>query len=92
MTVSRRLLAEGISVDVVQVEQVAAHQLRLAFSDGTRRTVDFGPFLLSSRHPEIRSFLQPEKFASFKVEQGDLLWGDYELCFPVADLYEGRIQ
>ena len=84
-------LAESINVDVMQAEQVATYQLRLAFSDGTKRIVDFGPFLRNSSHPEIRSFLQPEKFASFKVEHGDLLWGDYELCFPVADLYEGSI-
>ena len=22
---------------------------------------------------------------------GDLFWDDYDLCFPIADLYEGRI-
>jgi hypothetical protein len=84
-------LAEGISMDVVQAKHLGAYQLRLAFSDGTEHIVDFGPFLERSGHPEIRSFLKPEKFASFRVEQGDLLWGDYELCFPVADLYEGHI-
>jgi hypothetical protein len=84
-------LAEGVGIDVVQAKQLGAYQLRLDFSDGTERIVDFGPFLERSGHPEIRSFLQPEKFASFRIEQGDLLWGDYELCFPIADLYEGRI-
>ena len=84
-------LAEGAGVDVVQAKHLRDYQLQLAFSDGAKRIVDFGPFLKRSRHPEIRSFLQPEKFADFRVEQGDLLWGDYELCFPVADLYEGHI-
>ncbi|MFY9822925.1 MAG: DUF2442 domain-containing protein [Thermoanaerobaculia bacterium] len=81
-------LVEGVGVDVVQAEQTGAHQLRLIFSDGTERIVDFGPFLDSSAHPAIRSFLEQDRFASFRVEQGDLLWGDYDLCFPVADLYE----
>jgi hypothetical protein len=84
-------LVEGIGLDVVQAEHAGAHQLRLGFSDGTERIVDLGPFLDSSAHPAIRSFLAPDKFASFRVEQGDLLWGDYDLCFPVADLYEGRV-
>ncbi len=84
-------LVEGISIDVVRAEHEGAYRLRLVFSDGTERTVDFGPFLCSSGHPAIRSFLEPDKFASFRVEQGDLLWGEYDLCFPVADLYEGRI-
>src|SRR5262245_46138419 len=84
-------LAEGIGLDVVQADLVGAYRLRLVFSDGMERVVDFGPFLQSSMHPAIRSFLDPGKFASFRIEQGDLLWGDHELCFPIADLYEGRI-
>ena len=35
--------------------------------------------------------MQPEKFQGFRVEHGDLVWGDYDLCFPVADLYRGKI-
>ena len=84
-------LAEGIGIDLVQAEHAGGYRLRLAFSDGTERVVDFGPFLLSSAHPAIRSFLAPERFATFRIEQGDLLWGDYDLCFPIADLYEGHI-
>lgn len=84
-------LGESIGIDVVQAEHAGAHRLRLVFSDGTERIVDFGPFLDRSRHPAIRSFLEPGKFASFRIEQGDLLWGDYDLCFPVADLFEGRV-
>ena len=84
-------LAEGIGIDVVQAELAGAYRLRLVFSDGMERVLDFGPFLRGSAHPAIRSFLEPDRFASFRIEQGDLLWGDYELCFPIADLYAGRI-
>lgn len=27
----------------------------------------------------------------FKIEFGDLVWGNYEMCFPIWDLYEGNI-
>jgi hypothetical protein len=27
----------------------------------------------------------------FRVEYGDLRWGDYELCFPVKNLYSNQI-
>jgi uncharacterized protein DUF2442 len=84
-------LVEGVGIDVLRAEHAGAHRLRLAFDDGTERIVDFGPFLRNSSHPAIRAFLEPEKFASFRVEHGDLLWGDYELCFPIADLYESHI-
>jgi hypothetical protein len=84
-------LAEGKGIDVVRAEPAGEYRLRVAFGDGTERIVNFGPFLHKSSHPAIRAFLAPEKFASFRVEHGDLLWGDYELCFPIADLYAGCI-
>ncbi|WP_404357410.1 hypothetical protein [Methylotuvimicrobium sp. KM1] len=31
-------------------------------------------------------------FADFRVEYGELIWGDYELCFPVIDLYRNTIE
>jgi len=67
------------------------YKLRIHFNDGADKTVDFKPFLSQSHHPGIRAFLQPEKFQGFSVEHGDLVWGDYDLCFPVADLYRGEI-
>ena len=44
-----------------------------------------------SRHPLIRAYLDPTAFSRFTVREGDLMWGDYDLCFPVADLYEGLV-
>jgi hypothetical protein len=65
--------------------------LRLRFNDGTERELDFRRFLENSSNPLIGAYLKPELFATFRVKEGDLVWGDYELCFPVADLYDGRI-
>jgi hypothetical protein len=25
------------------------------------------------------------------VRDGDIDWNDYELCFPIADIYEGHL-
>ena len=84
------LTADAI-VDIVQAERLSDYKVRLCFSDGAERVVDFEPFLQSSRNPMIRAYLDLEKFASFRLEVGDLIWGDYDLCFPIADLYENRI-
>jgi len=61
---------------------LASSRLRLGFSDGTRRIVDFGPFLRQSRNPLIQAYLDPVAFARFTVRDGDLIWDDYDLCFP----------
>ena len=84
------LSADAI-VDIVRAELRSDYKLRLCFSDGAERVIDFEPFLRSSRNPTIRAYLDPEKFAKFRIEAGDLIWDDYGLCFPIADLYENRI-
>lgn len=79
------------AINIVAAEPVGDFQLRLSFDDGVEQIVDFKPFLSRAQHPDIRAFLDPERFAAFRIEYGELVWGDYELCFPVIDLYRNRI-
>ena len=85
------ILPEGAVIDILRVEQLSDYILKLYFSDGIERTIDFEPFLRASRNPLIRAYLDPKKFANIKLEYGELVWDDYGLCFPLADLYENRI-
>lgn len=85
------MLSEGAVIDIVRVEQVSEYKLKLSFSDGVERVIDFEPFLRRSRNPMIRVYLDPRKFADFRLEYGNLMWNDYGLCFPIADLYENNI-
>lgn len=78
-------------VSILTALHEEGYAIRLTFDDGTEQRIDFGPFLFKSLNPDIHRWLDPEAFASFRVEQGDLVWGDWELCFPIADLYRGRI-
>lgn len=79
------------TINIKSVEQVGDYALRLSFDDRTTQTVDFKPFLSLSRHPDIRSYLDPARFAAYRIEYGELLWGDYDLCFPIADLYRNNL-
>jgi len=78
-------------VTIIQAKHLEGYCLELEFGDGKRQKIDFEPFLRKSLHPEIQSYLAMEKFKQFRLEHGDLVWGDYELCFPVMDLYENQI-
>lgn len=78
-------------VNITSAELVGEYQIRLTFDDATVQKVDFKPFLSASAHPEIRVWLDPLRFASFRIEYGELVWGDYGLCFPVADLYRNHV-
>jgi hypothetical protein len=80
------------SINIVSVTQTGVYRLRLVFDDKHVQDVDFEPFLSHSHHPDIRAYLDPARFAAFRVEYGELVWGDYELCFPVMDLYRNTIE
>lgn len=82
---------EELVIDIVNAKPVGDYRLELSFSDGTARIVDFSSFLGRSSHPDIRKYLNKELFSRFTIENGDLMWGDYDLCFPIADLYDGTI-
>ncbi len=79
------------TINITSVEQTGEYALRLSFDDGMTQTVDFKPFLSLSRHPDIRAYLEPALFSAFRIEHGELVWGDYDLCFPIADLYQNRL-
>ncbi len=79
-------------INIVSAEPAGELCLRLRFDDGVEQVVDFKPFLSRSVHPDIRAYLDPERFAAFRIEYGDLVWGDYDLCFPVIDLYRNQLE
>lgn len=80
------------TINIITVEQVGDFRIRLKFDDGTEQTVDFKPFLTHALHPDIHSWLEPARFATFRLEYGELVWGDYDLCFPVIDLHRNQIE
>ncbi len=78
-------------INIIQADLIGDCILHLQFDDQTEQVVDFKPFLSEAQHPQIRAYLDPKMFAAFRIEYGELVWGDYDLCFPVYDLYRNRI-
>jgi hypothetical protein len=79
-------------INIIKAESAGDYRLHLTFDDGKEQAVDFKPFLTRSQHPDIRSYLDPARFATFRIEFGELVWGDYDLCFPVIDLYLNQLE
>lgn len=79
-------------INIISATQTGEYRIRLIFDDSTSQEIDFKSFLARSHHPDIRAYLEPSHFADFRVEYGELIWGDYELCFPVIDLYRNTIE
>jgi hypothetical protein len=79
-------------IEIISAVYLGGYQLQISFNDGHVQIVDFEPFLKSSLNPLIRKYLDPLLFQQFSIEAGDLHWNDYDLCFPIADLYENNLR
>jgi hypothetical protein len=80
---------EKLKID--SAKYLSDYVIRLKFSDGVNKIVDFKPFLSKSSHPSIKKYLDENKFSNFDLTDGNLNWNDYDLIFPVWDLYNGKI-
>lgn len=81
-------------IDLIAIKSanyIGDYAIRISFSDGTNRLVDFKPFLENALHPSIRKYLDEKKFKQFEIVDGNLNWNNYDLIFPINDLYQGKI-
>lgn len=78
-------------LEIVQAEYLSGYKIRLAFNDEMVRVMDFEPFLRKAMNPDITKYRQLRNFKKFHLHYGDLMWGDFEMIFPIMDLYEGNI-
>ena len=79
-------------INIIAAEPAGDYRLRLIFDDGLEQTVDFNPFFTHARHPDIRAYLDQNRFSAFRIEYGELVWGDYDLCFPIMELYRNQLE
>jgi hypothetical protein len=78
-------------LEVIKAEYLSGYKIRLTFNDRKIQVVDFGPFLKKARNPDTTDYRDLKKFKAFRIVEGDLVWGDYQMIFPIMDLYRGEI-
>ena len=78
-------------LEVTKARYVSGYKIHVTFNDETERIVDFGPFLAKARNPDTADYRDLRKFKSFRIHDGDLVWGDYQMIFPITDLHAGEI-
>jgi len=76
---------------IEDAKYVEEYKIYLKFNDGKENTVNFKEFLENSNHPDIKKYQDKSKFQDFTLEHGEIAWNDYELAFPIYDLYKGKI-
>ncbi len=78
-------------IEVNKADYIENYKIRFEFSDGRIQTIDFSNFLKSAKNPMTKKYLDKKEFKNFKIEFGDIVWNNYEMCFPIWDLHEGTL-
>ena len=76
---------------IISAKNLGNHHILIEFNDGVEKFVDFSVFLSKSQHQSIKKYLDETLFNSFEIIDGNLNWNDYDMIFPLADLYNGNI-
>lgn len=78
-------------IQINEAQYLSNYKIAVLFNDGRKQVIDLKDFLEKAKNPMTRKYLNKNNFKKFKIEFGDLVWGDYEMCFPIWDLYEGKV-
>lgn len=78
-----------ISID--NAKYIGEYTIEFSFSDGVKRLIDFSGFLEHAKNPMTKKYLDKQLFKKYSIEYGDIIWNDYEMCFPIWDLHEGKV-
>jgi len=78
-------------ISIQEANYLGEYKIHFLFSDGIEKIIDFGNFLKNAKNPMTKKYLEKELFQSYSIEYGDIIWNDYEMCFPIWDLHEGQL-
>ena len=78
-------------ISINKADYVGGYKIMFVFSDGVERLIDFSYFLNNAKNPMTRKYLDKDLFEKYSIDYGDVIWNDYEMCFPIWDLHEGKI-
>lgn len=78
-------------ISITKAEYIGDYQIKFSFSDGIEKVINFLPFLSQARNPMTRKYLDKKLFSEYSLQYGDIVWKDYEMCFPIWELHEETI-
>ena len=81
------------NVFVKSAKYLGDYRVAFRFTDGHTTEIDFHAFLTApGQNPMATQFLDVTRFKEFAIDgRADIVWGDWEMCFPFTALYAGDL-
>lgn len=76
---------------ITEANFIGDFAIRVTFNNGQSKLVDFKPFLEKAKHPALRKYLEEGQFKNFQIKNGNLDWNDFDMCFPISDIFRNAI-
>ncbi len=81
-----------LSIEVKKATYLDGYKISILFNDGKNKVVDFSDFISHNNKVALAKYKNLTTFKKFKIVDGNLVWGkDWDLIFPVWELYRGKI-
>jgi len=80
------------TISIIKAEYLNDYKIKLFFNEGSSRIIDFNSFFFHNSHPQYDKYKRIPLFKKYKIVMGNIVWGkDWDLIFPVYDLYKEKI-
>lgn len=80
------------AIEIISAKYLDDYKIFLTFNDNQTKIIDFYNLLKSSPYKNEKKFIEKEYFQQFRIELGDLIWNDYDMCFQAKNLYNGVLR
>lgn len=81
------------NIEVMDATYLDGYRLSIFFNNGKNKVVDFSNFITHTNKEALTKYKNISYFKKFKIEDGNVVWGrNWDLIFPVHELYQGKIQ
>jgi len=77
-------------ISITDAKYLDNYKIKLKFNDKKENIIDLSDFILNSKHPDIQKYKDEELLKKFQLDYGELHWNDWELAFPIYDLYTNQ--
>jgi hypothetical protein len=74
-------------MDITKAKYISAYKIEFTFENNSKKVVDFKVFLMNERNPMTTEFRDVNLFRKFKIEGGDILWKNFQMCFSGEAMY-----
>jgi len=79
-------------VKITEAKYIDNYKIPFQFITNETKVIDFRAFLSNTPYNNEKKYLNLENFQKFRVEMGDLIWNDYDMCFQAKNLYKNILR